>query len=79
MAIETSARLLTTSEAAAELGLSRRQVQTLIGQQRLPAQRVGRDWLIRASDLRLVRERPKGRPPGTKNSKRGGAKKQRKE
>jgi excisionase family DNA binding protein len=69
MAIETSAKLLTTREAAEQLGISRRQVQTLIERGRLPAQRVGRDFFIRASDLRLVKVRRKGRPIGAKDSK----------
>jgi excisionase family DNA binding protein len=68
--IETDAKLLSTDEAATRLGVSRRQVQTLIKQEKLPATKVGRDWFIRASDLRLVKERPKtGRPRGAKDSK----------
>lgn len=69
MVIETNAKLLSTDEAAAHLGVSRRQVQTLIKQGKLPAEKQGRDWFIRASDLRLVKERPKGRPAGAKDSK----------
>ncbi len=56
-----------TQAAADELGLSRRQVQTLINRGHLPAEKLGRDWFIKPSDLELVRERPKGRPP-TKNA-----------
>lgn len=55
---------LTTKEAAEKLGISVRQVQTLIQQGRLPAIKKGRDWFIVESDLQLVSERPKtGRPP----------------
>lgn len=49
---------LTTRQAAEELGITRRRVQALIDQERLPAQRVGRDWLVNRQDLELVRERP---------------------
>jgi len=69
MVIETSAKLLTTSEAAEQLGVSRRQVLTLIGQGRLPAEKIGRDYFIKQGDLRLVKVRPKGRPEGAKDSK----------
>jgi len=69
MAIQTGDKLLTTQDAATELGISRRQVQTLIEKGKLPAERIGRDFLIRASDLRLVRVRPKGRPFGAKDSR----------
>ncbi len=57
---------ITTSQAAEKLGISQRRVQALITSGRLPAQKIGRDWLIRESDLEVVRERktgyPKGRP-----------------
>lgn len=54
---------LTTKEAAEKLNISVRQVQTLINQGRLPADKRGRDWLIKEEDLELVKERPKtGRP-----------------
>ena len=69
MVIETSAKLLSTTEAAEQLGISRRQVRTLIERGKLSAEKVGRDWFIKASDLRLVKHRPKGRPEGAKDSK----------
>lgn len=54
---------LTTREAAEKLGVSVRQIQTLIGQERLPARKFGRDWLIKEEDLKLVEHRPiTGRP-----------------
>jgi excisionase family DNA binding protein len=54
---------LTTKEAAEKLGVSVRQVQTLIGQNRLPATKRGRDWFIKEKDLKLVEHRPiTGRP-----------------
>lgn len=54
---------LTTKEAAEKLGVSVRQIQTLIGQNRLPAYKRGRDWFIKEEDLELVKHRPiTGRP-----------------
>jgi excisionase family DNA binding protein len=68
--IETRAKMLSTAEAAVELGISRRQVRTLIERGKLPAEKIGRDWFIKTSDLPLVRHRPKtGRPQGAKDSK----------
>lgn len=55
---------LTTKEVAEELGISLRQVQTLIQRNRIPATKKGRDWFVLEKDLELVRERKKtGRPP----------------
>lgn len=72
---------LTTNEVAERLGISVRQVQTLIQRKRLPAEKRGRDWFVNESDLALVRERPKtGRPPKAKaegskvGKKKGGEK-----
>lgn len=55
--------ILTTTEAATRLGVSPRRVQALIKAGRLPAQKLGRDWMIRAQDLKLVEDRKPGRPP----------------
>lgn len=51
---------LTTAQAAAQLGISRRRVSQLIAAGRLRAQRVGRDWLIATADLDAVRVRKPG-------------------
>jgi len=67
--IKLKSKLLNTNEAAVQLGVSRRQVQTLIQRGKLKAEKIGRDWFIRAADLRAVRVRPKGRPAGAKDSK----------
>lgn len=55
---------LTTQQAADRLGLKdSSRVRQLILEGKLPALKVGRDLLIKASDLRLVMNRPKaGRP-----------------
>lgn len=54
--------LLSTEEAAAKLGVSRRQVQSLITSGQLPAQRVGRSYVVRSEDLEQFTRRPVGRP-----------------
>ena len=54
--------LLSTREAAARLGITPRRVLALIYAQRLPAERVGSTWVIRAADLALVADRRPGRP-----------------
>jgi excisionase family DNA binding protein len=55
--------LLTTTQAAERLGVSRRRVLAMIRSGRLRAERIGRDWLIAEADLALVQERKPGRPP----------------
>lgn len=54
--------LLTTKEVAKLLGVSMRQVQALITNGRLPAQKFGRDYFIKEKDLKLVENRKVGRP-----------------
>jgi excisionase family DNA binding protein len=51
--------LLTTKEAAARLGLKPRAVQFLCEKEILPAQKLGRTWVIRESDLHHAENRPK--------------------
>lgn len=55
-------KLLTVDQAATELGVSARRVRALITDERLPAEKVGRDWLIKPGDLAKVKERKPGRP-----------------
>jgi excisionase family DNA binding protein len=54
--------ILTTRAAATILGISIRQVQTLIQRGKLPAEKIGRDYFIKDSDLKLVEQRQVGRP-----------------
>ena len=54
--------LIPVSKAAALLGVTPRRVQALITSGKLPAQRIGRDYLIDPSDLPLLERRPPGRP-----------------
>lgn len=58
--------LLTTSEVAARLGVTMKRVQAMIRDERLPAEKRGRDYFIREVDLKLVEDRKPGRPRKTK-------------
>jgi excisionase family DNA binding protein len=65
--------LITTQEAAELLGVSSRYILALIASGRLPARTFGnaRSHLIARDDLKLVEHRPRGRPAGSKNKKKG--------
>lgn len=72
---------LTTRQAAEKLGISIPRIHQLITEGRLPAEKIGRDYLIQEDDLKLVEDRKPGRPPNPKESaagtgvkKRGGRK-----
>ncbi len=54
--------LISTKEAAEKLSVSVLRVQQLIWNKRLPAQKIGRDYVIEESDLKLVENRKPGRP-----------------
>ena len=64
--------IIATGEAAKELGITVQRLRVLIREGRLPAQKLGRDWIIRKSDLELVRIRKPGRPIGKKQPKTTG-------
>lgn len=53
---------LTTTEAAARLGISPRRVQALIVAGRLPATKFGKAWMIEERHLSRVAVRKVGRP-----------------
>lgn len=55
-------KLISSAEAAEKLGVHITRVQVLIRQGRLPAQKVGRNYVINEDDLKLVKERKPGRP-----------------
>jgi excisionase family DNA binding protein len=61
--------LLTTPEAAKRLGVTVARVQKLIWEGRLPAQKFGRDYVIKEDDLKLVADRKPGRPPKAETAK----------
>jgi len=62
-------KLLSVIEAAEKLGVSRIRVNQFIDEGRLPAQKVGRSYVILESDLQLVENRQTGRPPKAKDKK----------
>ena len=53
---------LTTTEAAARLGVTQARIRQLIAAKRLPATKQGRDWLIEERHLSSVAVRKTGRP-----------------
>ncbi len=55
--------LLTVQDTAKRLGVSVPRVHQLISEKRLPAQKLGSQYVIKESDLQLVEHRPTGRPP----------------
>lgn len=56
-------QLLTTKEAGKILGVTAQRVLFLINEGRLPAKKIGRDFVIQKKDLKLVADRKPGRPP----------------
>ena len=55
--------MLTTQQAAELLEVSRKMVQSLIKRGRLPAEKIGRDWMIRREDVdRHERGKPGPKP-----------------
>lgn len=69
MAPPASIGRLTTNEVAAKLGVSRRRVLALVAAGRLPAERVGNQFLILPADLAAVKERKPGRPSAPSKAK----------
>ncbi len=61
---------ITVTEAAARLGVSRARVLVLIQAGRLPAQKVGMQYLIQPKDLGKVADRKPGRPKGSGKPKK---------
>ncbi len=59
-------KLLSVVESAEILGVNRQRIQALITEGRLPAQKIGNSYVIKESDLELVKERKTGRPPKSK-------------
>jgi len=68
-------KLLSTPQVAKRLGVTIARVQALIWAGRLPAQKVGRDYVIRDEDLKLVKDRKPGRPSPAGTNARARAKK----
>jgi excisionase family DNA binding protein len=67
-------QILTTKEAAERLNVTPARVRQMVLSGQLPAEKFGRDLVIRESDLASVEDRPIGRPPQKKVKKKGGKK-----
>lgn len=59
--------LLTTAQAAQKLGKKAVTIRKHIASGKLPATRVGRDWLIDEEDLDLIRNLKRGPKPKKNN------------
>ncbi|HVG20138.1 MAG TPA: helix-turn-helix domain-containing protein [Blastocatellia bacterium] len=66
--------LLTTKQVAERLGVTTKRIQAMIRDGRLPAEKFGRDYLIKESDLKLVEDRKPGRPSKQAKKRREGIK-----
>ena len=55
-------KILTTKQAAKALKVNDSRVRQLILSGRLPALKLGRDWIIKENDLKKVENRKPGRP-----------------
>lgn len=62
-----SQELISTAEAAERMGRSKKWVELLIREKRLPATLIGHAYIIKASDVDNFEHRPRGRPPATPN------------
>ena len=62
---------ISTKAASEKLGLSIRRVQALITSGRLPAEKIGNSYVVREQSLKLVEDRPTGRPPKQAENKNG--------
>lgn len=56
-------KLLSTADVAAQLGVTRQRVLELITDERLPAIKVGRSYVVRAADVSSLELGKVGRPP----------------
>lgn len=61
--------LLTVKDVAEKLEISVWRVHQLIREKRLPAEKLGSQYVIKEKDLQLVKDRPIGRPPKDKEKK----------
>jgi excisionase family DNA binding protein len=61
---------MTIAEVQGKLGLSHARVLQFIRSGRLPARKVGVQWMIEKKDLAKLRIKKVGRPPGKKRGSR---------
>ncbi len=69
-----AANILTTAEAADQLGVSARRVRQFCRAGRLEAQKIGRDWIVLQADLNQFKSIPRkpGRSKETQNDRDNG-------
>jgi len=67
---EKKKKLLSVKDAAEALELSEQRIKQLIYEERLKAEKVGNQWIILESDLKLVENRQTGRPPKDKDNEK---------
>jgi excisionase family DNA binding protein len=60
-------KMLTTNEVAERLGVTVQRVHQFIKDARLPAQKMGRDYIINEDDLKGLEDRQTGRPAKAKS------------
>ncbi len=70
--------MLTTLQVAERLGVTAGRVRQMIVDGQLPAVKLGRDNFIKASDLKLVKDRKVGRPPKADKAEKESGRKARK-
>lgn len=61
--VKEADKLLSTAEVAAQLGVTRQRVLELITEERLPAEKVGRAYVVRSSAVSSLSLLKVGRPP----------------
>lgn len=59
---DMSDELISVKQASQRLGITPARITTLIREGRLPAEKIGKTWVIRVRDLHLVEDRPVGNP-----------------
>ena len=62
--------LITVKDASEKLGITVGRVHQLISAGRLPARKLGNQYVIEISDLELIKIRKPGRPPANLAEKR---------
>lgn len=62
--------LLNTEEVARRLKITRQHASALIREGKLPATKIGRDWVVNSNDLPVAEKRPKRGRPAKQTTKR---------
>ena len=62
--------MLSCKDAGKKLGIHHSRIRQFIREGRLPAKKIGNQWIIFEESLHLVRDRKTGRPPIKKKGKK---------